>query len=305
MIDIIASKAVPIKDVAMRLGLDVKGHRTRCVSRDHRDDNPSLSFDRRLNRFKCFGCELSGDVLDLVQIVMGMPLEEANAWLMGDTVLITRTPVPIEARGVRYRYSVALLTAFWRACDTSGDWLAVKGLDSGKFGVRKVTPEANRLIPQFPVGGLFIPYYQGGVITSARWRSTSKTGLRALSLPGQDVILYGQDSLKKLDGVRPLYLCEGETDTMSMLSRGAAALGFPGATQYRLIERIVGWLELLGDQVPQIILAFDNDEAGQRLDAKCREAFKGWKGSIKTLNLGEYKDVNDWYNHGYLPTKEK
>lgn len=297
MIDILAAKEVPIEQVALRLGHEVKQHKIRCISKTHRDFSPSLSFDTRLNRFKCFACDLSGDVLDLVQITLGLDLKDAYEWLTGDAKLANITPVPIrEYRRVPRLGKVGQLQAFWEACDNSGDWLAYKGLNAGRFGVRQVTQAAHNLIPQFPVGGLFIPYYQHGVITYGRWRSTTPgNGPKSLALPGIDVILYNQDALSGLDGHKRLYLTEGETDTMSLATLGHIAVGFPGASQFQLIPRIQGWLEALKGKIPSLVLAFDDDESGHKLDAKCREAFIDSGLLIYTLNLKGYNDVNEWY----------
>jgi DNA primase len=296
LIDIVASKAIPIEDVALRLGLDVRHHKIRCISKDHRDNRPSLSLGGQHNRFKCWSCGLSGDPLDLISIVLGIPMREAYDWLMGDTSLPAAMPIPIrDWQRVPRLGNQRLLADIWATCSPDGDWLAHKGLNAGRFGVRLMTEEAHNLLPEFPAGGLFIPYYQHGKITSARWRNLSPLGPKHLSLPGIDPILYNQDSLATLTG-QPLWLTEGETDTMSAATLGHAAIGFPGATQYQLVERIQDWLPRLA--VPKLILAFDNDAAGQRLDLKVRQKLADWPGQIETFDLEGHKDVNEWYQDG-------
>lgn len=295
MVDILTSKSIPIEQVALRLGHEVDGrHKMRCISRTHRDATPSLSFDTRTNRFKCFACDLSGDVLDLVQITMGFDLRTAYDWLMSDMQLAAATPVPIHDNlRVARPGDARRLTKFWAACDNSGDWLAHKGLPAGRFGVRRVTQAAHNLIPEFPVGGLFIPYYQHGDITYGRWRNLGTSGSRFLGLPGADVILYNQDALSGLDGVKPLYLAEGESDTMSLTLMGHVAVGFPGATQFQLLARLEQWVGQLGPKIPSIVTAFDSDPAGDRLAAKVAEL--GLPVPITTYDLKGFNDVNDYY----------
>lgn len=297
MIDILTAKSVPIEEVALRLGHDVVRHKIRCIGQNHRDSSPSLSFDTARNRFKCFGCDLSGDVLDLVQITLSLPLVEAYDWLMGDTTLPNLTPIPIrDYRRLPRLGNTAYLQQFWENCDPYGDWLAYKGLNAGRFGVRRVTQAAHNLIPVFPVGGLFIPYYQHGTITYGRWRNTSRLGPKSLALKDADVILYNQDALGALNGTKPLWLSEGETDTMSLSTLGHVAIGFPGATQYQLITRLTSWIAVLQDKIPKIILAFDDDQAGHKLNEKVRQAITGIP--IEDFDHKGYNDVNDWYIAG-------
>ncbi len=285
MIDIVMTKSVPIDIVAERLGLDVKQRRTRCISATHRDTNPSLSFDLRTNKFKCFGCDLSGDVFDLVKIVMGFDFRTAADWLESDRGLPTVALRPIS--NAPRPGDSALLGRFWSHCSVEGDWLAHKGLDASKYGVRAVTREANRIIPSLPVGGLFIPYYQNGELTWGRWRNTRKTGLRFLNVPGVDTIIYNQDALPR-DGC-PLYLAEGETDTMSLTEMGHAAIGFPGASQFKLLAMLARWVEVMA--IPAIVTAFDNDAAGAQLHDKVVALNLGVP--ISRFDLKGYKDVND------------
>ena len=59
-----------IADVARRYGLELDRHnKARCCFH-FPDKHPSLSF--KGNRYKCFSCEASGDVISLVQHLMGL-----------------------------------------------------------------------------------------------------------------------------------------------------------------------------------------------------------------------------------------
>ena len=55
-------QSADIVAVAKWLGLVVHGGKAKCPF--HQDRTPSLSF--KDGRFKCFGCDASGDVVDLV-----------------------------------------------------------------------------------------------------------------------------------------------------------------------------------------------------------------------------------------------
>ena len=74
-------KQLDIKDVAERLGLEVKqrGNSSCFNSQAHAngDRHPSLAFDAKTNRFKCFACGISGDTIDLVAKVENLEYPQA------------------------------------------------------------------------------------------------------------------------------------------------------------------------------------------------------------------------------------
>ena len=65
-IDLDNIRATPIEKVAKDLGIGVGCHKALCPFHD--DRHPSLRF--KGNRFKCFSCGESGDVIDLVMKLM-------------------------------------------------------------------------------------------------------------------------------------------------------------------------------------------------------------------------------------------
>lgn len=71
--------AISILDVARRLGIDVRNKHAICWL--HGDKDPSLSFDVRKNRWKCFGCDASGGVIGLVTAKTGRFFPDACQWL--------------------------------------------------------------------------------------------------------------------------------------------------------------------------------------------------------------------------------
>lgn len=53
----------------------------RCLSPQHEDTHPSMSFDRQHGRVRCFGCGVSWDVYDVEAVAEGAPLEQKNGHL--------------------------------------------------------------------------------------------------------------------------------------------------------------------------------------------------------------------------------
>ena len=72
-------KEIPAADVARQFGVDMhkKGGRWLALCPLHDDKNPSFSLYRE--RFKCFGCNWSGDAVDLVAKLLNLqPLDAAR-----------------------------------------------------------------------------------------------------------------------------------------------------------------------------------------------------------------------------------
>lgn len=57
--------SLKISDVAKKYGLKVKANKIICPF--HNDSDPSLSLNDKLNVYHCFGCNISGDIIDFVR----------------------------------------------------------------------------------------------------------------------------------------------------------------------------------------------------------------------------------------------
>jgi len=76
----------PIVDVARELGIQVRrDDSAKCFRPEkhkHGDKNPSLPFDTKINRFKCFVCgDVRGDVIEYVMQVKGWDFNQATEYL--------------------------------------------------------------------------------------------------------------------------------------------------------------------------------------------------------------------------------
>jgi hypothetical protein len=91
---------IPVEVVARDLGLEVRSsYRARCwrvENHRNRDADPSISFQKSKNRWRCWICDpRSLSNLDLVMMVNGMTVGEAAQWIA------SRHPVPLLAKGKR------------------------------------------------------------------------------------------------------------------------------------------------------------------------------------------------------------
>ena len=69
---------VNLEEVARWLGIHVQNGKARCPF--HNDQTPSLSFKE--GRYKCFGCDASGDAIDLVAKLRHLSTVEAAQRIM-------------------------------------------------------------------------------------------------------------------------------------------------------------------------------------------------------------------------------
>lgn len=184
--DLETLRAIPIREVAERLGLEVHENRnSHCFNSEAHargDRNPSLSFgNRRYNRFKCFSCGITGSTIDLVSEVLKLSFAESCEWL-GNSFNVTPTSNKTVRSGgskpnlvyhksnlekVRVgrskEYSLAEFNEVWQVfydtCDPANrvvrDWWASRGLSEELLeaeGIRIITRNSwekfNKLVPQ-------------------------------------------------------------------------------------------------------------------------------------------------------------
>jgi DNA primase catalytic core len=100
--------------------------------------------------------------------------------------------------------------------------------------------------------------------------------------------LYNVDALNDLQSGAIVYLVEGFTDTLTLLTHGFTAVGLVGAGGFR-----EEWLAPLARF--RVVAALDGDEAGQRASARYREMFAARGMQLAQLKLPT--DVNDFFNH--------
>lgn len=87
----------PILEVATRLGIDVNTNNT-CLCKFHNDNNPSMSFDTRTNRYKCFACGEKGTNIDLVMKLLNYDIKAACEFITGQSYSNTdekKEPCPV------------------------------------------------------------------------------------------------------------------------------------------------------------------------------------------------------------------
>lgn len=135
--------------------------------------------------------------------------------------------------------------------------------------------------------GVFIPYYVDGELVGGRLRNIAD-GPRFMGLPGGESFAYNIDALQKPKA----YVCEGETDTLTLHFLGFPAVGAPGSTNQEAIRKIVSTAARTGCK---LVVVPDADEAGEKFLERIRiECFRE-RVAVDVMRLPGYKDVNEWF----------
>ena len=257
---------LPIEGVAERLGLSVSRHK--CLCPFHDDHHASLSFSVRRNTYKCFVCGAGGGTIDLVMRYQNMSFTEACRWLADEAgVALFRPPQPLLTQeGKEVTFEAARYERFFER-----PWLneeARKFL----FEERWIDPRVVRWCrltswkDKQGVPWLEIPYFnREGKLIGIQNRNLIKGATPRFRFPsGSQCSLYNLPVLNLLRPGDSLYICEGASDTWSMLSAGYKAIAIPSATL--LTKKDVELLQALGSEKSiRFEMWPDNDAPGERL----------------------------------------
>lgn len=250
--DILKLQDLPIEQVAEDLGLHVSRHKAVCPFHD--DTRPSLTFNTCRNRYRCYVCNAKGGVIDLVMNTLGKNFIEACKWLGADTEdREKRVSVPRPKRAVEdVKPDVAYLERLM--CQPVINEQAARFLFQERKISRKVVeqlgissisyscPMSSSPQPAYFDGpALLIPYRDiDGNLVSVQSRylgnlaSATKVGQEGpprFRFPkGSRCSIFNLDGLKNLAPQEPVFITEGVTDCLAMLSAGFASIAIPSAT---------------------------------------------------------------------------
>lgn len=294
-IDIERLRQLPIESVAERLGLQVSRHKALCPF--HEDRHPSLSFHVGRNTYRCFVCGAHGGPIDLaMKLLRETPISfrrgvggeasfmEACQWLADEHNIITEKYAPAVKQMKQYPPDVeylSLLVSHPMLNEQARRFL---------FDERKLNPKVvewcgissiNADTPCWRYGkpfydgpSLLIPYkdVQGRVVNvQSRYLGSDTSKPRFRFPSNSSVNIFNLPILRYLKPGEPLYISEGITDCLALLSSGHKAIAIPSATLLKPqeLEILKSYLSPspLGEgwgEAPLHIFP-DNDPAGERL----------------------------------------
>ena len=240
-------RAIPIEDLASRLGLDVRHHKALCPF--HNDHHASLSFNVRKNTYRCFVCDAHGDTIDLVRHLLNKDFQQACLYLSdGSTNFNSQSSTPSHpnAEGqfsiVNSQFSISNFPH--------------KSFDASRyapfFDRPYLSPEARRFLfdtrrldprvirwcrltswrDRQGTNWLQIPYYdRDGKLVGLQNRNLTPGGEPRFKFPnGAQCGIYNLPVLNRLKEGEVLYIAEGCSDCWALLSAGHKAIAIPSAT---------------------------------------------------------------------------
>lgn len=257
----------PIEMVAERLGLQVIRHKSRCPW--HEDRHPSLSFDTRRNRYRCYVCDAHGGVIDMVMQLKGCGFKEACEWLGGPMVFEAARQISEVTKRKEYKADLPYLqslVAIPRLNLEAQEWLASRRIDERVVrwcrlsSIDVGTPCWRYGKAFYDAPSLLIPYYgTDGSLMSVQSRYLGKEDKPRFRFPrGASCHVYNLQVLRLLYPGEELWITEGCSDCWAMLSSGRKAIAIPSASMLKEedLEPLKGLnLHMYPDQ----------DEPGERL----------------------------------------
>jgi len=285
----------------------------KCLNPTHADKNPSMSYDSKRNKAHCFSCGADYDTLDLIGLdynlsdskdIFNKAYEIYHITIKGEpnnsefidfiepikkedkTMQDTHISIHTEKYTDTYTQDY---TAFYDEAHShigNTDYPAKRGLSQeviDRFNIGYIAEWKHPKTPTAPISPrLIIPTGRHSYIA----RETTP-GVKDYKKVGEVEIFNGQ-ALETAQ--RPIFITEGEIDALSIIEAGGEAAGL-GSTQntHKL-------LDLLRDHKPiqPLIIALDNDEAGEVAAGKLTEGLKSLNIAFYKRNpYGDHKDANE------------
>ena len=296
---------INIEQVAEALGIQISRHKALCPF--HADSRPSLTFHLRTNRYRCFVCGAHGGSIDLVMNTQHWPFLQACQWLQnGFKGYLLAPPPKREPSATKPDIDLPhleKLVCYPLLCAAAKQFL---------YHERKIHPHVVRALgissiaTDMPMShdcrrgwfrgpALLIPYrdIHGKLISvQARYLGASTNGTNHPPLRGNEGIprfqfpkgsrchIFNLPILKQLKPGEPLFITEGVTDCMALMSAGYKAIAIPSATLLKeedlkpLITLIHNSKFKIHNPPPLTLHMFpDQDEPGEHLFLQLRHLF--------------------------------
>ena len=291
-----------------------KGINTRkpfnCLSPDHNDVHPSMSYDRRGQRCKCFSCGVSYDIFDLIGIDYGLSDDkdifnkayelynisiDAPAQNSKEPVKkkpeakpepkpaedfmdyykraqASRSEAPAQAYLKSRGISEAVAAKYWLGYDAAYNTFDVDEAGQQSFSKWRA---------------LIIPTGKGSFIARNIDQPKEPAKKNRYRKKGASVIF---NSKALYTASKPIFVVEGELDALSIIEAGGEAIGLGSTSNY---AQLVSLLKTKQAAQP-LILALDADEDGRKTEEKLAEELTTLQASFYRYNLyGAAKDANE------------
>ena len=296
--------------------LQSKGINTRkaftCLNPEHTDRNPSMSYDKHRQKVHCFSCGADYDTLDLIGIDYGLSdskeifkkayeifnIEVENDRQGSGTVAhnhpkneqYTHNNIHTNTyTQSREQKEAADFTAYYRECQariTGTDYPQRRGLSEETISryMLGYDPNYSKGTSGAVWKALIIPTGKGTYIARNTDEKAEKKS-RYRKQGGSPI--YNKKALANAD--KPIFVVEGEIDTLSIIEVGGAAVGLGSTANWRNFVKLV---QKYKPNVP-LIISLDNDEDGAKTADEMTAELSRLEIPYYRINIaGEQKDPN-------------
>ena len=306
-----------LEEYLQRKGINTK-ELFRCISPNHEDKNPSMSFYAKKNKCTCFACGKNYDIFDLVKMEYGLKtfpeqlrkveefmknpdlIEDVNKTIyskknisieLGNnieknksisnkkSVLDPNNPNDIE-RIIKYQNYIKYCMSNLKECD----YLTKRGISEKIQKEYHIGYDPNFKYASFNKAIIIPTYY--GCLTARNIDDSSKDRLRKLG----NAQIFHSDRIKENPG-KEFYIVEGEIDALSIAEAGKKAIALGSVNEINLLVN-----KLKEDKFEnKFILMLDNDEIGKKTQEMLYTKLKEIGINVEKSDiLGKYKDPNEF-----------
>lgn len=281
----------------------------RCLSPEHADKNPSMSYDSRRQRCKCFACGVSYDIFDLIGIDYNLTdqgeIFKKAYELYNITIDDNQQSRPAqkkaapegkkEEKGEDFRpYFKKCMAA--RLQDPAQEYLKSRGISDEtaarfflgydeKFYTFNVDIDGEKTGATWRA--LIIPTYNSNYVARNIDRPKDPEGKNRYRNKGASLV-FNSKALYKAE--KPVYIVEGELDAVSVVEAGGEAVGLGSTSNSRQFITILEKKR----PVQPLILSLDQDEEGQKTEDKIAQELERLNIPFYRHNIAlTYKDANE------------
>ena len=268
---------IPIEEVARWLGIEVLSGKAKCPF--HNDQTPSMSFKE--GRFKCFGCDASGDAIDLVARLKNVSATEAaqkitEVFHIHNSAPVQKKPAAINHEPIS-RYIDQCIEDF-AVAPAAQMYLQSRGFTGEsmlafRFGF---DPKRNAIVIPY---GTKSEYYTSRSISDKRFFKPRSEDA------GPEPLFYEES----LDQDAPVFVVESAFCALSIMQEGCSAVATCGTGTRKLIDALKA-----RENVPPVIVCMDRDSAGDEAAAKlCTQLKAQGVTHLRAATSEGYKDPNE------------
>lgn len=343
--DIQKLQDLSIESVADKLNLTVSRHKALCPFHD--DSRPSLTFNTRKNRYRCFVCNASGGTIDLVMNSQNWNFYESCQWLakeFGVTLStdlgyfqqkalkqhfcsvkkdVSRPPMPIDIHHLEQLIAEPYLNE--EAQRFLYEERKISPHVIRQLGITSISQPApmtgNPNGTWFNAPSLLIPYRDiNGKLLSVQARylgnpkgvthnrvvregyqqepTTQQERCRCDTIPrfqfpkGSHCSIFNLPIIATLKEAEELWITEGVTDCLAVMSSGRKAIAIPSATLLKPedVEQLTR--PLRESWRGSFHIAPDNDEPGTKLFLQLQKLLPN---IVHHLLPSQYKDFGEYW----------